>query len=65
MIGEIDPFSLSLMARVYACNARVEAMKAENAFRISCGNSPAYGEDAFNNEATEIEHIAEALRGRS
>lgn len=65
MIGEIDPFSLSLMARVYACNARVEAMKAENDFRISCGSSPAYREDAFTGEAITIEQLAEALKGRS
>lgn len=65
MSGEIDVFSLSLMARVYACNARVEAMKAENQVRASLGESLAYPGEAFNHEANEIEHLAEALRDRS
>lgn len=65
MSGELDVFALSLMARVYACNARVEAMKAENLVRISLGESLAYPGEAFNYEANEIESLAEALRGRS
>lgn len=52
------------MARVYACNARVEAMKAENSFPASIG-SIRYGEEAFNQEAITIEQLAEALRERS
>lgn len=27
--------------------AEIEAMKAENSYRASCGNNIAYGEDAF------------------
>ena len=53
------------MARVYACNARVEAMKAENSFRAAVGDSPAYAEEEFLGEAITIEQLAEALKGRS
>ena len=67
MSQAIDVFALSLMARVYACNARVEAMKAENMrwAILHPDNSPIYTEQDFLNEASEIDSLAEALKGRS
>lgn len=38
-----------LMARAAALNARVAAMVAENQHREACGQSIAYGEEAFQN----------------
>ena len=50
MSSEIDVLALSLMARVYACNARVEAMKAENVrwSILHPDNSPIYTEQDFD-----------------
>jgi len=33
-------------------------MQAENAHRLDCGNSIAYGEDAFNIEAAFLEQLS-------
>jgi hypothetical protein len=46
------------LARAYAVQARIEGMKAENTLREQLGESPAYGEHAFNVEAAQLEEIA-------
>lgn len=53
--------TVRILGLILASYARVEAMKAENAFRMACGNSPAYGEDAFNIEANHIESLAREI----
>jgi hypothetical protein len=58
----MNPILLALQAEMLACYARIEGMKAENAHRQTCGNSIAYGEDAFLAEAASLQHIAVALR---
>lgn len=60
----LDAFEASLVVQAMACSARVEGMRAENAHRESCGNGPAYGEEAFNAEAVTLEHLAACLRER-
>ena len=40
-------YAAGLMAQCFACNAQVEAMKAENVMRNIRQESPAYGEDSF------------------
>jgi len=51
--------AIANLARILACNARVEGMKAENAHRDACGQSVAYGEEAFLAEANELERLAQ------
>lgn len=46
-----------LFARVSACNARIEAMKAENEICKLQGFTPAYNEVGFMDEANEIERL--------
>ena len=50
-----------LIALMHAANARVASMQAENQHRLDCGNSIAYGEDAFNNEAEELADLARQM----
>ena len=50
--------TVTIYGQMLAAYARIEGMKAENAHRIDCGNSIAYGEDAFNIEATHLEDLA-------
>lgn len=42
-----------IMAQAAALNARVAGMRAENDWRISCGNSIAYTEEHFEAVVTE------------
>jgi hypothetical protein len=56
--------NLRIYAEIQSCVARVEAMKAENAIRIQLDESPAYGHQYFDYEAsllgalvTEIETL--------
>lgn len=49
-------------AAVAASMARIAAMQAENTYREQCGNSIAYGEEAFHVEATLIQNAANDLR---
>lgn len=43
----MSPILVSIMAEVFACNARIIAMQAENAQRAAEGSSPAYREKDF------------------
>lgn len=43
---------------ILAAHARVQGMAAENQHRLSCGNSIAYGEEAFSAEASQMEELA-------
>lgn len=49
------------VAHMEAAHARIEAMKAENMYRLSCGHSVAYGEEAFYIQADILEKIASDL----
>ena len=49
------------LVNAFACNASIEAMKAENAFRERNGQAIAYGEDAFNIEAGNLELLAREI----
>lgn len=49
---------VSILAQIAASQARVAGMQAENAHRAACGNSPAYGEDAFGHEAQFLDRLA-------
>lgn len=48
--------------RVAMVQTEVEGMKAENAHRQSCGNSIAYGEDAFQRCNQELANLIEDLK---
>lgn len=37
-----------IMSQVVCAQAEIEGMKAENAYRISNGDSPSYGKEAFS-----------------
>lgn len=58
----MSPQLVSILAQISACNARVAAMQAENAHRVSNGWANTYGEDAFNQEAAGLEYLAAAAR---
>ena len=53
---------LELQARLHAAIARINGMIAENALRALQGASPAYSVEAFEEQALNFEHIAEAVR---
>lgn len=57
----LEPHHLRLFLFALAANARVEGMKAENQHRLNCGNSIAYGEEAFEVQATALETLAREL----
>lgn len=52
------PHGYMKFGMILAANARVQAMVAENQHRLSCGNSIAYGEEAFSAEANWMEDLA-------
>jgi len=54
----MTPETCRCFALIVATQARIEGMKAENAHRLECGNSIAYGEEAFNIEAFQLEQLA-------
>lgn len=58
----MDAWAASILVQAFACNARVAGMAAENQHRLDCGNSIAYGEEAFQLEANTLEHLAGCLR---
>lgn len=60
----MDDFQIRMLAEISAANARVAGYTAENAYRVACGNSPAYDNTAFDNEAKGLETIAEVMRNR-
>lgn len=47
-----------LLVRAMAIQAKIEAMKAENAGWAARGESPCYGESSFLHHATDLEQIA-------
>jgi hypothetical protein len=49
---------VAALANIAAAQARIEGMKSANLLRDQLGESPAYGEDAFNVEAQWLENIA-------
>lgn len=49
---------VSLLACIYAANARVLAMQAENAQRQALGQSMAYTDSDFHYEAQELDKLA-------
>lgn len=49
---------LSLQAELLATQAQVNGMIAENTHREACGNSVAYGEEAFEAKAAELRAIS-------
>ena len=51
----------SKFAMVLAAHARVQGMVAENQHRLDCGNSIAYGEEAFSAEASTMEELAREI----
>jgi hypothetical protein len=49
---------LQLLALIYAANARVVGMHAANQQRNAQGESPAYSEGHFQEEAQHLEHLS-------
>lgn len=54
----MTPETCRCFALIAASQARIAGMQAENAQRLDCGNSIAYGEDAFNIEAAFLEQLS-------
>jgi hypothetical protein len=54
----MTPVTVRYFALISAVNARVAGMQAENQHRLSCGNSIAYGNEAFECEAAYLESLA-------
>lgn len=53
---------LALYGQMLAANARVEGMVADNQSWVAQGQSPSYGEDHFNAEASHLEELATQAR---
>jgi len=49
---------IQLLALIYASNARVVGMQAANQQRAHQGDSVAYTEDHFQDEANHLEHLS-------
>lgn len=58
----MSPQLVSILAQVLASDARVQGMMAENATREGGGNSPAYGQVAFDHEAAHLDMLATDAR---
>ena len=54
-------WQVRLMLEAQAAIVRSEGMKAENAQRAMQGDSPAYGEGHFIEQAEEIERLAREI----
>lgn len=61
----LDPVIAQLMVEAMSCSARVAGMQAENAQRLSVGESVAYTEVAFEGEAITLSQISQAMRIRN
>lgn len=60
-----DAKLVSIAAQIFACNARIAAMQAENMHKNMCGDSQLYLEENFWREAEKLEALAaEALEIR-
>ncbi len=46
-----------IAAQAAILNCRVEALKAENQYRMACGHSPAYGEEAFRSVEVDFDPV--------
>lgn len=49
---------LQILAQIFATNARILGMEAENQARVVCGSSPAYSESDFSREAFRLDQLA-------
>lgn len=56
---------IAIMAAIAASNARVAGMQAENQQRVAQGDSPAYPEDFFFNEANHLDQLSIEARNAS
>jgi len=54
----MSPQLVGILAAIAACQTRIADMQAVNAYRQSVGLSIAYGEDAFNIEATQLDLLS-------
>ena len=54
----MDPHLLRLQLSGFAAVARIAGMQAENSHRLSVGESVAYGEEAFELQASYLERLA-------
>lgn len=52
----------ALQVEAFAVNAEIEGMKAENALRQLCQDSPAYGPHMFNEAAGTLQSLANELK---
>ena len=52
----------ALIAEMYACNAEIEGMKAENQQRAHRGLAVAYAEDAFAWQVERLQELAALMR---
>jgi hypothetical protein len=57
----MSPETARCFALIVAAQARIAGMSAENQLAAAVGNSPPYGEAAFNNEAGHMEQIAQQV----
>ena len=55
---EVSPLLVRILAKIYAVNARVEAMKALNCVRDRNGLAQAYDDAQFFAAETELEALA-------
>lgn len=56
-----SPKTAYALALIAAAQARIAAMQALNQHRLSLGQSIAYDEEAFCNEATGLEQLAQEV----
>lgn len=54
----MNQYDIRRLALVLSIQAEIEGMKIENICRVNNGLSPAYGEDAFQNKAFELDCLA-------
>lgn len=54
----MTPQLVRILALITAAQARIAGMQAENAYRLACGNSVAYADEAFGIEADQLERLA-------
>lgn len=57
----MDHQLVAALAEIFSAYARIEGMRAQNQHRASCGESPAYDEAHFDQEANHLQNIANGL----